>query len=228
MDRHSTMTFGYKILSDNKINFYHVLLPKVSLESLSQVLGEVQKQSDGTITVTVPQSSRSPDVIEQLVSFFEKKSQDFLDTPKQYYKIDDGIRQTLKSWALSFQGCIALLLAHYQQTKPLIGSNWQFINSQTGGLFLSPYTIFFYENYSKIIHPISIQSYDARKTIEGATAMFIKRVIKRTSDAQPGLEGVALLSLVEEQTLLSPKKITSIINDKSFGIQTPACSPLFT
>lgn len=228
MDKYSTTTFGYKILSDNKINFYHILLPKIQLESLPHMLGEVQKQSDGTITITIPQSSRSLDVIEQLVSFFEKKSQDFLDTPKQYYKIDNGIRQTLKSWALSFEGCIALLLTHSQQIKLLIDSNWQFINSQTGGLFLSPYTLFFYENYPKIIHPISIQSYDTRKSIEAATAMFIRRILKRIFDAQPGLEGAALLSLVEEQTLLSPKKITSIINDKSFGIQTPSYSPFFT
>ena len=228
MDRYSTTTFGYKILSDNKINFYHVLLPKVSLESLSQEIGQVQKQNDGTITVAIPPSSYSLNVIERLVSFFEKKRQDFLDTPKQYYKIDNGIRQTLKSWALSFQGCIALLLAHYQQTKPLIGSNWQFINSQTGGLFLSPYTLFFYKNYPKIIHPVTINSYDYRKTIEGAAAMFVRRAVKRIADAQPGLEGQALLSLIEEQTLLSSKKITSIINEKSFGIQTPTHSPLFS
>ena len=53
-------------------------------------------------------------------------------------------------------------------------------------------------------------------------------MFRRIEQAQDGLEGLALLSMVEEKTTLQKSFITKIINDKSFQINNPIFSPFFT
>lgn len=53
-------------------------------------------------------------------------------------------------------------------------------------------------------------------------------MLKNISEAQPGLEGLALMSLVEQKTKLSQKEIRTIINEKSFGIKSPLYCTFFT
>lgn len=233
MSSYTTSTWGYKILSDNKINFYHVLLPKIDLSSLTTLpsIHAIKQQKDGSITISVNSSASSLNTVDEIVQFFSKKEQNFLDTPNYYYKVDTKTRQSLLTWGLAFQGCLALLLqfdSKIQEVLPDITfGNWQFINAATGGLYLEPYTVLLYESYPKVIHPVSVANYEARNCIEQTISSYIRKMLKHMQEAQPGLEGLALISMVEEKTKLSQKEITKIINDKSFGIKTPTFSPFF-
>lgn len=231
MSSYSTPTWGYKIVSENKINFYHVLLPKVNLTKLYSYIPGVQsirKQKDGSITITIRPSAFSLNIVDKIVSFFVREEQEFVETPIFSYEVPTRLRKELIPWALSFEGCLAVLLAHDPDIAALINTNWQFINANTGGLFLEPFTLFLYADHPKIIHPITVGNYEARKTIEQKTAHIIRKILKNMQEAQPGLEGLALLSLVEDKTKLSQKEITAIINEKSFGVKTPSLCTFFT
>ncbi len=226
---YSTPAYGYKIIGKRAINFYHCLLPKIRVQTISHTIPAIEnikQQSDGSITIYIEKNASFPQVINKLLEFFDQKGDHFLDTPNSYYKITPLRRQSLLSWAFAFEGCLALLLMNDKATKSVL-KDWQFINSHVGGLYLEPYTIFLYESYPKIIHPITIQNYENRKIIEQKVAYYIRRMIGRIEDAQPGLEGLALLSLVETKTNLSAKDIQRVINDKSFAIKTPNNSPFF-
>lgn len=230
MNTYSNSMYGYKIISDNLINFYHILLPKISIETLQMCfphVSSVKRQQDGSITIQVAPYSSSHIIVEELISYFNKKSLEFLETPKYYYKVDYNIRQSLKSWSLAFTGCLGLLLTHNPKITLQAEKKWHYINSRVGGLFLPPFTLFLYEDYPKVIHPVIPQNYDQRKTIEYITAHIVRSMITRVKEAQPGLEGIALLSFVETKTKLPPKEIRKIINEKSFTVQTPTYSPFF-
>lgn len=231
MKSFSTPTWGYKILSENQINFYHVLLPKVNVEAISRLLpsiNHIQRRDDGSITLSLQEPHQLLTVVDSLRDFFAQKEQGFLDTPIYHYKIPRSTRQLLQGWGLSFEGCLAILLMHNPKIKSYFDANWQFINSQVGGLFISPYTIHLNIDHPKVLHPITVQNYEERKTIEQTIARTIRNMIKNITEAQPNLEGLALLSLVEEKTKLSQKEIRRIINEKSFGVKTPIYCPFFT
>lgn len=230
MQSYTTPTWGYKQISSTQINFYHILLPRVSVQTLARHIPFIQgieSRQDKSIVIAFSDSSKVVSIIQELNDFFDKKAFLFLDTPSYYYKIALQKRQSLLEWAFAFEGCLALLLIHDKKIKQLVKPSWQFINSPIGGLWLEPYTLFLYANYPKIIHPVTLQNYENRKTVEQKTSYYIRRMIGRIEDAQPGLEGLALLSLVETKTNLSAKEIQKIVNDASFGIKTPKYSPFF-
>lgn len=230
MQSYTTPTWGYKQISNTQINFFHVLLPRVSYKTLAKnipFIQHIQSEQDGSVIISFADSSQVVPIIEQITNFFEKKAIDYLDTPNFYYKVSSQRRQSLLQWAFAFKGCLALLLIYDKKVKQLVKPSWQFINSSIGGLCLEPYTLFLYENYPKIIHPVTLQNYENRKIIEQKASYYIRRMLSRIEDAQPGLEGLALLSLVETKTNLSAKEIQKIINGASFGIKTPKYSPFF-
>ena len=231
MNTYSTPTWGYKIVSDHQINFYHILLPKIDIQNLSQKIPYIQNissQKDGSINISIKSAINPQSIVDAVAHFFTKKEQGFLETPIFHYKVEEGLRQTLLPWALSFQGCLALLLLTHPTTAKIIDPNWQYINAPTGGLYLSPFTLFLYTDHPKIIHPVGVGNFQSRKDIEQGTSLLIRKMIKIMTQAQPGHEGLALLSLVQDAAKLSSKEICRIINDKSFGIKQPIHSPFFT
>lgn len=230
MQGYTTDTWGYKFLSDTSLSFYHVLLAQVSLKELYHSLPNLQyitPRDDGSIFLRLEPFSDHQSVLSALHDFFEKKAKEHLDTPKAYYKIPPIMRQSLLSWSLAFEGCLALLLLADNNTRPFLRGNWDYINSRSGGLYLAPYTVLLYDEYPKIVHPVTVQNYTVRKTIEQTVASSIRKIVKRISEAQEGMEGLALLSLVEEKTDMTSKQISSIIDQKSTGIKAPFYSLFF-
>ncbi|MBI2190162.1 MAG: hypothetical protein HYY87_03565 [Candidatus Levybacteria bacterium] len=231
MGSYTTPTWGYKIVSDRQIQFYHVLLPKVKTQTLKRSIPyaqDIKNHKDGSITISLTADSYPTIAIEKVISFFEQKTNSLLETPDYYYKVPLRIKRLLTQWALTFQGCLALMLIHSKKIKKLIKNDFEFINSQCGGLYLAPYTLFLYQDRPKIIHPISAQNSNERKKIEQETARLVRGMIKKMREAQPGLTGLALLSMLEDKTRLKAGKICQIINGKSFGVVNPIYSPFFS
>lgn len=231
MGSYTTPTWGYKIVSDRQIQFYHVLLSKVKTQTLLRSIPQakdIKHHKDGSITIYLASDTYPTIAVESVISFFEQKSNALLETPNYYYKIPVRTRRSLAQWALSFQGCLALMLVHNKEVKKNIEVDWEFINSLSGGLYLPPYTLFLYQGHPKIIHPVSAQNSNQRKIIERETARLVRQMVKKMREAQPGLTGLALLSLLEDKTRLKAGKICEIINNKSFGVKNPIYSPFFS
>jgi hypothetical protein len=228
---HTTQTWGYQIHSLQEFTFYHILLEYIPVsllyEHIPQILS-IQTQTDGSITIKISEKAHTEDVIKKLETFFHQKSLDFFETPTLQYKIPITMRQPLLSWALSFEGCLAMLLLADKKIAPFFHGQWEYINASTGGLYLEPFTLLLYEDHPKIVHPITLQNFKARKAIEQTTVRVIRKMFQRISQAQKGLEGIALLSLVEEKTFTSRLSITKTINDKSFYVKAPLYSPFFS
>lgn len=231
MGSYTTPTWGYKIVSDRQIQFYHVLLPKVKPQTLLRSIPhakDIKHHKDGSITISLTSDAYPTIAVEKVISFFEQKTNDLLETPNYYYDLAVRTRRSLAQWALAFQGCLALILAHNRDLKKFLKADWEFINSQVGGLYLSPYTLFLYRDHPKIIHPVSAQNSNERKIIEQEVARLVRQMVKKIQEAQPGLTGLALLSLLEDKTRLKAGKICEIINNKSFGVKNPIYSPFFS
>lgn len=227
----TTSSWGYKVLEGNRVNFYHVLLSQLSFSLVYTILPKdytIRKEQDGSITVFLNPYDNPEELIKKLVGFFTEKSYDFLQTPKYRYNIPFSSRKTLISWAHALQGCLALLLLADKETEQYFHDTWEFINVSTGGLFLAPFTVFLYKEFPKITHPIAMHNYQARKTIEQKSSFYIRKMIKRIEEAQQGLEGIALLSLIEEKTNFSKDQVAALIYKKSLGVQLPRFSPFFS
>ncbi|MBI2033400.1 MAG: hypothetical protein HYT10_02980 [Candidatus Levybacteria bacterium] len=228
METFTTPTWGYKIITNETLNFYHVLLPQVPLRALFEeipVIEHIKQENDGSITISTHKEEIHT-VVQIIIGFFQAKALEFIDTPKSYYKIDSNKKHVL-TWGLTFEGCLGILLEHDPDINPLLQNSWEYINSYSGGLYLPPYTLLLYEDYPKIVHPVSINNFDARKTIEQKTSSMIRKMMKRINQAQEGLEGIALLSLIESKTPLSATDAVRILNNKSFQIKAPTYSPFF-
>lgn len=228
---YTTQTWGYKILSEHHLIFYHILLNRIQEQFVQKYIPaivRIDKQADQSIVVWFDHDVNILEGVKELLAFFNQKSLEFFDTPRYYYKIPMQSRQLVSSWALAFQGCLALLLLSQKRTKEHLHSQWEYINAKTGGLFLAPFTLLLYKEYPKIVHPITLTNYGARKIIEQETTVYIRKMFRRIKQAQEGLEGLALLSMVEEKTTFPKSLITKMINDKSFQITTPLFSPFFT
>lgn len=231
MQGYSTTTWGYKILSDKTINFYHVLLPKIQLTSLQKKVNHLQDirlHTDGSITLTVTFSSYTSYVVQQLVSVIEEDASPLLETPIYYYKITNSQRQLLSKWPIAFLGCLAILLSHDKHVGLLVRRGWELIDSYIGGLYLPPFTMLLYTNYPRIIHPISYKNIDARDIIEQTTSSLVEKIANRAEEAQKEYEGLAMLSLVEEKTGLSPKVVARLIDEKTLNLKNPKFLPIFT
>nr|MBP9719588.1 hypothetical protein [Candidatus Levybacteria bacterium] len=151
----TTPTWGYKILSKQQINFYHVLLRQMPLHRITKQISGIhalEKQNDGSIVVHLSERESTEEIVKELLTFFNHTSLTFFDTPKIYYKIPKNVRQSLLSWALAFEGCLALLLLSDKRTKDFFSNQWEYVNASTGGIYLHPFTLLLYEDYPKIIH----------------------------------------------------------------------------
>lgn len=231
MGSYTTPTWGYKIVSDRQIQFYHVLLPKIKTQALLRFIPhakDIKHHKDGSITISLTNNAYPTIAVESVISFFEQKTNALLETPNYYYDVLLRTRRLLAQWALSFHGCLALMLVYNKEIKKIVTADWEFINSLCGGLYLPPYTLFLYQDRPKIIHPVSAQNSNERKIIEQETARLVRQMVKKVHEAQPGLTGLALLSLPEDKTRLKAGKICEIINNKSFGVKNPIYSPFFS
>ncbi|HSX40168.1 MAG TPA: hypothetical protein VLF68_01005 [Candidatus Saccharimonadales bacterium] len=230
MNKQTTPHWGYKLLSANQINFYHILLPSIDMNMLTKLpyVRNISKAHDGSITVDVFSDANTRIVIEELISFFEQKSLEYIDTPNYYFNIELPKNRKFKEWSLAFLGCLAVFLTSDRRFETLLNAKWEFINSKAGGLFISPYTLLLNSTHPKVIHPITLPNYETRQKIEQKSAVFVRRMIKQVNESQPGFEGLALVSLVERETAVPAKKVAQFINEKGFGVQNPSSSPFFT
>lgn len=229
MDHYSNTTWGYKLVNENTLNFYHVLLPKIDTRALMHVLHNdfFFMEKDASLTVLLSDKTTAAKAVEKLLLFFKQKEDDFTTTPSNIVRADNKIRTLLKCWSLAFFGCIAILLVSDEAVSKSVSKNWEYINSNTGGLYLHPFTLIFEQHSARIIHPVTMQNYDSRIRIETAACSYMQKIITRIEDAQRGFEGVAMISLVKERTGMSTGEIAQLINKKSFGVQNPAHCPFF-
>lgn len=229
--RYTTSHWGYEILGGNKIKFFHIILPRLTRQKISFSLPGVESMEideDGSILLSPYPWLNTKDVMNGIISFFERKSLDYLDTNYANYRVSKEAKEILRQWFLAFEGCLGILLSLDKRIQALRGNfQWKFINAKTGGLYLAPYTLFLYKDYAKIIHPVTVSTIDDRFLIEKTAAHFVQLLAQRVQDAQKGYEGMAMLSVVEERTQLQRKNILKAINDKSFYIVNPSNSPFF-
>ena len=61
----------------------------------------IELEEDGSIVLSPFSWVNIPVVINEIITFFEKKSIDFLDTPNSTYTIPDTVRQKLRQWFLA-------------------------------------------------------------------------------------------------------------------------------
>ena len=221
--------WSYKTISDTTISMYHVVFTKVPLDEIRRdIVGAkyIEKKDDGSLVIEL-YDQYTPETLRKILAILDEKASQFLEVPNFYYYVDKPTRDILKEWFLAFQGCLAFLLSEHPGIKHLL-SDWQFINSYAGGIYLNPFTLFLYSDHPKIIHPVTVRNYDERSMIENITAATIRAMVGRLKEAQPGYEGMALLSMVKDKTNLDQKEIVKRINDKCYGIVTPKHSPFFS
>lgn len=231
MIRASTTSWGYKVISANKLNFYHISLPNISISQILKIVPiarEVSLEKDGTITITVVKTQDMSRILLTIIPFLNKKLREELYSTKYLYKMKDKTRKILGNWALAFEGCLALLLVNDETVKKYIDETWEFVNSTAGGLYLSPFTLLFYKDYPRVIQPVKYINKEARQAIEKRASFIVRKIVKRIEESQKGYEGLALVSLVENATGLKSAEISEIIYGKSFGVKTPKFSSLFT
>lgn len=231
MESVTTTTWGYKVISSTQIAFYHVLLPKIPIKKLKRRIPQIQKiqkHSDGSVTLSLKEAGTHTTVVNHIVAFFDKKNQGTLDTSNYHYKLKPELRQILKEWGLSLEACLGILLSYDKSITAGIKNDWELLNSYVGGLYLSPFTLFFYDTYAKVIHPVTGDNAAIRKTIEQRTASYLRSICEMMQKTKKDTIGVMLLSYVSKKTGLSKEEITQIINEKSAQIKIPLHSPLFT
>lgn len=230
MITYKTQTWGYKIISNRLLNFYHVDLKKIESAKLYKYLPQVQRitaQKDGSITITFSSGYSLPFGLQKIISLFNRQSLEPLECPDYHYRVPVSIKSVLKGWFLSFEASLLLLLLHDEQVASLVETQWELIDSPVGGLYAAPYTLFLYADHPKVIQPITADSYDTRDIIEQKTALFIRSLIGRILDAQPGFEGQALVSYVQEKLGLSKDEVSEKINVLCKDIQVPLHAPFF-
>ncbi len=223
----TSANWGFKQLTKNSIVFYHTSLAKYK-HQIKYYLSSgyrLKENIDGSITIAAS-SSFIKTIIQEMIIFFDQIDKNISETPNYYYTVPSQVKPILKGLPLAFEGCIAIILMSDMQNSSWINRDWQFINSGIGGLFIDPLTLLFYTNYSKIIHPINARNFYIRDKIERTTATAVRKILQRVGEAQPGYEGLAMLSYAEEKTSISRQEIADIINQKSNQIQNPKYFPL--
>lgn len=231
MQGYTTTTWGYKLLSNSHINFYHVLLPTIGISQLPIIVPQakqIQKHKDGSITITLSPHASIQNALKVLISFFERKSSQYIDTPYYSYTIPTVLQPHLAQWLLSIEGCLALSLLAHPKVKQLLKRDWSYINAPVGGLYLAPYTLHFYENHLKVIHPTTVSNKENRRLIERTATQMLQTMVKKMAEAQPNHEGLALLSFTEEKATLAKDAIVGTIEEKSAGVVTPHLSGLLS
>ena len=229
MYKYTTNPWGYKIVSDNAISFYHSVLPKIELTKVHTILPHAQKivkQQDGGMFVSFPFPVYPGVVAKKLLTTLEEEAGLYMETKPSRYAIDEALRDTIKPFFLAFQGCIALLLVN-DFTLAVYKKEWSFSNTQTGEVYIGIYSLRLYKEFSKIVNPITPETYDTRTLLEQTITGHIRSLCKRIQQAQPEYEGIAMLSYVEEKTMLQQKEINKRIDTRCFDIIYPSKSPFF-
>ncbi len=224
MQRFSTLPWGYWQLTSTRITIYHHFMEAIK-HDLQEYLtpGYVwQENSDRTVTLVASSPSHAKTLISELVSLFKIKETNIIDTPDHMYKIPAHIKPVLKSLSIAFEGCIGVILTHELAGIPHVSNDWRFLNSKIGGLGINPYTLLFYHDHPKIIHPVNNKNFHIRDRIERTAAFAVKKIVERVSECQPGYEGFGMLSYVQDKTGKTPKEVASLIYKKSVHIQNRA------
>lgn len=220
--------WSYKKLSASKLSFYHGNLKGVPLYAVYEQLptiNSLQHEEDGSITLAFDASINFSHVVSKLLFIAEKKQ--VISTPRAHFTISDQERARLSTWELSFEACIGILLSTDDFLKKSI-SSWELVNSTSGGIFIKPFALTLYKDYPKVIYPLTAATLCERFSIEHSAAVIIKKLIHRIMQAQPGYEGIAMLSYVEEKTGIPQNEICSLITNKTDNIHTPIHSQFFT
>lgn len=228
MENFSQANWGFKQLTKTRVTFYHPLLYKYTHQLIPYLSPgfKLKENEDGSITIIVASPFRAKTVIQEMVAFFNKLDTQSFETSHHGYRIPSKVKPVLKGMPLAFEGCVAIILMSDVQNSTWMSDKWQFINSGIGGLFIDPFTLLFYTDYVKVIHPVTSQNYYMRDRIERIAATAVGKIMQWVEEAQPGYEGLAMLSYVEEKTRISRKKIVEIINQKANQVQDPKYFPL--
>jgi len=217
-----TTYYGYKILSKDSFEFYHVLLKKVTLkEILLNIKGviEVSKKTDGTLRIKAQDPAAA---INNLIRFFENKEQHFLETPDQKFVFDEYSYHILKEWAIAYQTCIALILTGDPTLLPSYNQEWSLLDSKAGGIYIKPFTIMFFNNCAKVIHPVSLANYNSRKQIEERIAKYTNNMINIFKKQKRTQIGESLIAYTQALTGLNKNIIVKIINNQSEKLNGPS------
>lgn len=169
---------------------------------------EIRGLPDGSMEITTDSIANSIQAVEM---FVKKIEHNLLSTPDFTYRLPN---KSAKGWMSAVYGCIGIIIA-----KSFFGderkTSWGII-TKVPGIYIGNYTLIFYDNYAKIIHPIRSGNSVLRQKIEKEVASVLTTMAKRIDESQPGYEGVSMLSVVTEKTGLEEKEIVEIINSKVF------------
>lgn len=225
MITYSTQNWSYKILSNRLVNVYHVLLDKSQINKIYHLLPQVKKitrQTDGSLLIEFPSGYLLPLGLKKIIDFFEQFLPG-LETPEYTYELSGETKKRLKTWFLSFEGCLALLLLHEYNL-----GEWHYLDSPTGGIQIGHLKLVFKPRFAKIIEPVNEKNYSLRQKIEQNTAHFVRILAKRIQEAQPGFEGLALLSYLEEKTGIAAQDAAEMIARKAQKIKYASVSDFFS
>lgn len=219
--------WGLKPLTKDCVIFYHTFLWKYK-DQIKYYLSpgySLKENADGSITVFAKYPLIKT-ITQEMITFFNQIDKNISETPNYYYSVPNAVKPILKGLPLAFEGCIAIVLMSDIKNSSWIRPDWQFINSTIGGLFIDPFALLFYKDYLKVIHPINSSNFYIRDKIERTASAAVRKILERVSEAQPGYEGLAMLSYVEEKTNMMRTDIANLINEKSNQIQNPKYFPL--
>ena len=222
--------WGYRILTPTSLNFYHILLPQIGLKFLTKNLNnfkEIEFKEDKSVVITAETPMDLQILIQELESLLKNMETQFAQTDDFSYRIYPMHRKFLKDWLLSIESSIALIVISQCSALRLNPYDFELINSQVGGIYLHPFTVLFYEDHAKVIHPIRVNNFFLREHIERTISISMRGILQRVEQAQEGLEGMALISYVEEKTKLPASLIAKIVNEKAKMVANPKYSPLF-
>ncbi|KKP95033.1 MAG: hypothetical protein US02_C0014G0002 [Candidatus Levybacteria bacterium GW2011_GWA2_36_13] len=220
--------WGIEEISENKIDFYHVLLSRHSVKTLAKNITSFQEiacDSNEKFSLVFEQSEKDK-VNKELLNFLIKLESKFLNTPIHGYTLSPKFNNFLKEYFLAFEASLALILMFKVLNREFLTEDWHLLNSTIGGIFVNPYTIVLNEDHAKVIHPINFENYYERNEIERIIAVSIKGIMERVEEADPKHLGEALLSYIKDKTGLDSKTIAEIIDRKSQGIRLATNSPL--
>ena len=230
MDTKITKEWGYRFLTPTSLNFYHILLPQLGVSFLKIKLNnfkEIELKEDKSVVIYCETPLDLQLLTKELENLLLHMDAQFAQVSNFTYKIYPIHRNFLKNWFLALEGAIGLIVASQCESLRINPQDFELINSEVGGIYIHPFTILFYENYAKVIHPIRVNNYFIREQIERTISMAMRGILQRAGESRPGYEGLAISSYVEEKTKLSHDLVVKIINEKSATVRAPKYSPLF-
>ena len=212
--------WGIEEISENKIDFYHVLLSRHSVKILAKNITSFQEitcDSNEKFSLVFEQSEKDK-VNKELLNFLISLESKFSIPTKHNYQITPNFKAFLREYFLAFEAGLALILMFRELNRQFLTGDWHLLNSTVGGIYIKPYTIIFDEDHARVIHPINFENYYERNEVERIIAASLKGIMERVEEAQVSFRGQAMLSYIQEKTALDPKLIADIIEKKTQGI----------